>query len=624
MLTIKHKFLLAGSLTFVSMLSVLLLSHYSQSKIQKFSAVSLSISNVETSMLTLRRNEKDFLARNDLAYKDDYESNFNSLIKSVTLLEESEINAGLNTATAGKMKEKFTAYKQSFLTLVSTQQEIGLHSQDGLYGSLREAVHQIEGELEPLNDQNLRASMLQLRRDEKDFMLRSDIKYLTSLVANSNIFLAQLITSPHPSETKDKIQSLMNLYVSRFSDLVTKSEVKGLTNAQGLLGEMRTKVHDSETMLEELSEQLNQTVTEEIGNIDQFELMINIAGLILSAFTILVLGWLAVGILKPIQELAQTMKKASNDNDLSLRVSVKSQDEIGQTSSAFNTMLESFQSIIAQVTSTATSITSASSELSIITTQSSQGAQAQQLETEQLATAMNEISMTVADVAKNAAEASTAASLANTESHSGHKIVNTAVETINTLSENIQNASTAISQVEEDSERVGTILDVIRGIADQTNLLALNAAIEAARAGEYGRGFAVVADEVRTLAGSTQKSTDEIQKMIESLQSGSKDAVVLMEASREQSRDCVEQTSMAGNALMSIVNAVTDIHDKNTQIASAAEEQAAVVNEIDRNITAISDVAGQSSVMANQTAEASTDLAGLATELKTLAAQFQT
>lgn len=326
---------------------------------------------------------------------------------------------------------------------------------------------------------------------------------------------------------------------------------------------------------------------------------------------------------KPLLLLKETVGTIERESDLTRRVNITSKDEIGDMATSLNSMLDKFQNIVQQVGGSTAQLSAAAEEMSAVTMQTSQGIQEQQSQTDQLATAMNEMAATVQEVARHAMEAAGAASTANAESATGRQVVNNAVNTIDSLSEAIARAADAIQRVEADSDRIGTVLDVIRGIAEQTNLLALNAAIEAARAGEQGRGFAVVADEVRTLAGRTQASTQEIQKMIESLQAGSKEAVHLMGQSREQAQSGVEQTAKAGDALSSIADEVSRINDMNTQIASAAEEQSAVAEEINLNVVTINQVADESAQGAEQTARASEELAKLAADLQQMVAQFK-
>ena len=334
-------------------------------------------------------------------------------------------------------------------------------------------------------------------------------------------------------------------------------------------------------------------------------------------------GFFAHNLTKPLIQLKNTVVKIQQQSDLTRRVELSSKDEIGDMSISLNGMLDKFQNIVQQVTGSTTQLASAAEEMSTVTIQTSHGIQEQQSQTDQLATAMNEMAATVQEVAKHAKEAAKAASTANDESTNGRQIVSNAVNTINTLAGAITSSAEAIQRVEADSDRIGTVLDVIRGIAEQTNLLALNAAIEAARAGEQGRGFAVVADEVRTLASRTQESTQEIQTMIESLQAGSKEAVQLMEQSHEQAHSGVEQTTKAGDALTAIADEVARINDMNTQIASAAEEQSTVAEEINRNVVTINQVGDESAQGAEQTARASKNLASLATDLQQMVAQFK-
>ena len=624
MLTIKNKFILAAIVACLSMFGMLALGQYATHKLKVFDAVSFEVSQVESGMLMQRRNEKDFLARNDLKYKKKFEKNFTILDKRVKSLQEAVVSAGLDTTQISTLKKEFANYKNRFLDLIAIQQKIGLHSKDGLYGSLRNAVHQAETEIKALGDHQLRADMLQLRRNEKDFMLRLNIKYLTKFNKNIDLFIQHLSQSEHSSAIKDKIQGLMQLYKSNFSELVKNAQLKGLDSKQGILGVMRSTVHETETLLKQISKTMNSTIEEEVGSLDTFELIMNAIGFILAMLVLATLAWLAIGILRPMRDLANTMTQAANENDLTLRMTIQTQDEIGETSQAFNSMLEKFQASIGQVNGSSTQIAAASEEMSAITQQTTQGVQEQQSQTDQLATAMNQMTATVQEVARNAAEAASGAAQARTESDIGSQIVNTTTETINSLSESISRASSAIQKVEGDSEQVSTVLDVIRGIAEQTNLLALNAAIEAARAGEQGRGFAVVADEVRTLASRTQEATLEIQQMIESLQTGAHEAVQLMGESREFSQNGVEQTLKAGDALKGIVNAVATINDMNIQIASAAEEQGAVAEEINRNVVTISEIADQTTEGAEQTDQASGDLARLAVDLQTLVSQFKT
>lgn len=333
---------------------------------------------------------------------------------------------------------------------------------------------------------------------------------------------------------------------------------------------------------------------------------------------------IARGITRPICVAVEAMDDiAKGDGDLTKRLDEEGKNEIARLSGAFNRFAEKVQNLVIEISTSTTNLSTAAEHVSAITVQTNEGIHRQQMETEQVATAMNEMTSTVQEVARSATQAAESTSHANDEANTGRRVVEKTIDVIQSVAHEVGNAATVIEQLERESENIGTVLDVIKSIAEQTNLLALNAAIEAARAGEQGRGFAVVADEVRTLASRTQQSTREIQEMIERLQSGTKNAVVVMTSGSEQAQTGVNQAMQAGASLTNITQSVTTINDMNAQIASAAEEQNAVAEEMNRNIVAINTVAESTAMGAHQTAEASQELARLAEQLQGLVSQFK-
>ncbi len=623
MLSIKHKFIIAALLTFLSMAGILGFNEYTNGEIKAFGTAKLQISKVQTAVLTLRRNEKDFLARLDLKYEAKFKENFTLLMDQVTLLSSALVAVDLDTGAVSEMKDLFGQYQENFLALVAAKKQTGLNPKDGLYGSLRDAVHAAEKDIKLVSDPVLNANMLQLRRNEKDFMLRLNMKYVGKFEDNFKVFQQALAYSEHAQAALSKIASLMNQYRLDFLNLVEINQAMGLTPKEGLRGVLRERVHQSEAKLDELSSTLGGAIGTEFGNIDRLIVKMEIAGLLLAILVMATMAWLARGILPPLRELSNTMARVADESDLSLRITLDSGDELGRTARAFNTMLGRFQEIIASISDSATHIHSTSCELSDITQETHSGSQQQQSQTSQVASAINEMSSSVREVATSAADAAGAASEATSLSRQGADTVETAANSIHALSNGIKAAVEAIHMVENHSNNIGTVLDVIRSIAEQTNLLALNAAIEAARAGEQGRGFAVVADEVRTLASRTQEATQEIQEMIETLQDSSKKSVQLMDQSQQHSNQGVEQTEIVGEAIKGIVSSVNRIDDMNNSIASASEEQSAVAVEINKNIGLINDISQQSSRRSDQTAQVSGNLARLATELHTLVGQFK-
>jgi len=332
-----------------------------------------------------------------------------------------------------------------------------------------------------------------------------------------------------------------------------------------------------------------------------------------------VLYFLMAGALNQLPRLADALAAG----DLTTLGDSHQQDEVGQIMRGLQTVRGRLQDMISQIHGATAQLTATVGDMTTTSAHTNDSVQQLHSETEQSATAMNEMAATVHEVASNITHAAAAAQEANDETKHGRQIVEQTIDEIRRLAEQIEAAAETVGQLERHSETISTVVDVIKGVAEQTNLLALNAAIEAARAGEQGRGFAVVADEVRTLASRTQQSTDEINQMIEKLQAGSRQAVDTMNKSRDQARAAVEQAAVAGDSLVTIANAVARIDDMSTQIASAAEEQGVVAEEVNRNIVRISDMASQSAEGARQTANASRDLARLASELEGLVGHFK-
>ena len=323
-----------------------------------------------------------------------------------------------------------------------------------------------------------------------------------------------------------------------------------------------------------------------------------------------------------LPKVAKELQRVS-EGDLSSPFESNRRDEIGQLVNAMESMRTRLVDMMSGITNATTQLAAASEETSVITAQTSSRILEQRSETEQLATAMNEMTATVQEVASNINHTADASHKANNETLEGKQVVDGAAQQVRSLADQIENAAETIHQLEQDSKEITSVLDVIRGVAEQTNLLALNAAIEAARAGEQGRGFAVVADEVRTLASRTQQSTEEINSMIEKLGTGTRRAVDVMNQSREKARDVVDQASKAGGSLASIADAISSINDMSTQIASAAEEQSSVSEEINRNVVRINDMNDQTAQGAQQTEAASSYLARIAVELEGLVSQFK-
>ncbi|MQB18317.1 methyl-accepting chemotaxis protein [Pseudomonas lactis] len=339
----------------------------------------------------------------------------------------------------------------------------------------------------------------------------------------------------------------------------------------------------------------------------------------------LLLIWLtATGVTRPINSVAAMLKDiASGDGDLTQRLAYAKKDELGELVNWFNRFLDKLQPTIAQIKQSITEARGTADQSSAIARQTSEGMQVQFREIDQVATASNEMSATAHDVANSASNAASAARGADQSAREGMSIIEQSTRDITTLADEVSKAVGEVEALAVNSEQIGSVLEVIRSIAEQTNLLALNAAIEAARAGESGRGFAVVADEVRNLAKRTQDSVEEIRLVIERIQSGTRGVVATMHSSQHQAQSNAGQIHQAVQALGKISDAVTVISDMNLQIASAAEQQSAVAEEVNRNVSAIRTVTETLTGQATESAAISSQLNALASQQMKLMDQFR-
>jgi len=349
-----------------------------------------------------------------------------------------------------------------------------------------------------------------------------------------------------------------------------------------------------------------------------------IAVLLSLPFLLVVYLFIQRSVTRPINDMTDSLNAiASGGGDLTRRLDVHSGDEIGQAASAFNRSMAVFHDLIARVVEMAERLDRSAQQVSEVTDRSDERIGRQRSEIEQVATAMNEMTSTAQEVARNAQHAAEATHSGEEAAQRGKQVVQQTVSGINQLADDVSRAAGAIQKLADDSEQIGTVIDLIREIAEQTNLLALNAAIEAARAGEQGRGFAVVADEVRKLATRTHESTQQIQDMISALQEETKSAQAAMEQGHSQTQETVSQASEADSVLGDIQQSVSTISEVNTQIASAAEEQSQVVEEINRNVTSINDAAETTAQESRDTKQAGDELETLARDLRKLVEQFK-
>jgi len=393
------------------------------------------------------------------------------------------------------------------------------------------------------------------------------------------------------------------------------------TEVGPLLADIDDKVS---VLVSELNDRISETgglLAEEVSATNTLVTTLLIVGLVLGG----VIAWgIKKVIVSPLQVALDAMSDiVGGEGDLTRRLDDTNKDEIGKLANGFNMFASVVHHIIKEILGYTEQLSHSADRLTVVTDETSRGADRQQEQTDEVVAAVNELAATGQEVARNTAEAAEAAQHAEDASAQGRGVVGKTIDAIENLAEEVERAGEVINRLETDSEAIGGVLDVIRGIAEQTNLLALNAAIEAARAGEQGRGFAVVADEVRTLASRTQESTSQIQTMIERLQTGAQEAVKVMDTSKERANSTVDQAVQAGASLQTISDAVGVINQMNVQIATAAEEQNAVAENINQSVVKISGITEQTAAGAQQTASASNELNELAEHLSGMVKQFK-
>ena len=367
------------------------------------------------------------------------------------------------------------------------------------------------------------------------------------------------------------------------------------------------------------------TAFEDYADAQQFLLLLGIIMGLVTTIILFATAWPIVSEIRGnLNRVVHSLRNIAEENgDLTVRIESNSKDEVGELVTYFNRFMERLQNLVKDIVDTTLPLSSLAQNLNTLTSDTNRTIENQQDSATEAKSAVEQMNQSVYLVATNAAEASTAANEAADAAKEGKRVVGNTVNSIQSLADNVAETAEVIQKLESDSNQVGVVLDVIKGIAEQTNLLALNAAIEAARAGEQGRGFAVVADEVRTLASRTQQSTEEIQNTIERLQGAAQSAVNVMNKGNEKARESVDTANLAGQSLDSITQTIDQISQMNAQIADSTESQQATSRNIVGSVDAIFQRTEETSQNSHQLASASTQLADLATKLESIARQFR-
>jgi methyl-accepting chemotaxis protein len=599
---------------------MLFLLNYSSSSLQQDIGITDHLGTVKGYILQLKANGNSFINKKDNNDVDLFKEQVSLLNKEIALLNNEFTDlVGGATPEITRLKNELKNYTNSFQQVVEMQRRIGLSPKDGLYGKLRIAVHNIE-ELIGKNDNLLLSGMLQLRRNEKDFMLRLDDKYVGKLNANISVLSDNINISDFSSKKKQELQGLLTNYQSAFMNLVNLQKSLGYNDSLGKLAVMKNSMDTVGSLLPILAKKIEDIVHENVTFVDFIAYSLFSAVLLIA----LVFAWL-VGrsILDPISKLQLTMSNIAESNNLSIAVDVRGNDELSDMATVFSEMLVSFRTVIQQVNTSVFTLNNATANLTENIYNANAGVETQMMQTDLVATAVTEMVATVDEIANNTRDAAHKAELTNSNAEKGKTGVEQTINKIGQLSDKLLDSENVVKELEKESVTIASVLGVIRGIAEQTNLLALNAAIEAARAGEQGRGFAVVADEVRTLASRTQDSTQEIETIINLLQKRTQEIVILMAQCRNQGEESAEQASSAGVMLDEITQEVSLIMDMNSAIAMAIQEQSTVASEVNQHVVMIRDVTEQSGQSAKQNENMSTELTEQAEILSNEVSRFK-
>ena len=615
---IKHKLIANTTILVLAMSLMLVLLNYASSSLQHDLIIAKHIGDIKASVLELRRDEKDFAARKMLKYSEQFNNQISEVQLQITTLTKDFAQVGLSMPELASTGNILTEYQGQFNRVIVLQKKIGLDAKSGLYGELRAAVHNVET-LIGKNNYRLRSEMLQLRRNEKDFMLRLDDKYVDKIQANTKTLLLSVQASNFSPAKMQEVSKLIKVYQSAFLNLVTAQKALGYNEKMGVMNDMRNVVHQVDKELAQLLSKSEAAVKADIGFVN------TLAYSLFTVVLVIALGsaWLiGRSILDRINNLQQTMNKIAQSNDLTTEVAVSGGDELSDMAEVFNHMLTNFRSLIVEVNHSVNTLNSATGSLAENIYNANEGVDTQMQQTDLVATAVTEMVATVDEIATNTREAAHKAELTNTNAEKGKAGVEQTIHQIGQLSAKLLDSENVVKELEKESVTIASVLGVIRGIAEQTNLLALNAAIEAARAGEQGRGFAVVADEVRTLASRTQDSTQEIETIIGLLQKRTQEIVLLMAECRNQGEESAKQASSAGTMLDEITQDVALIMDMNSAIAIAIQEQSTVASEVNQHVVMIRDVTEQSGESAKQNERMSEELSQQAQVLSKEVSRF--
>ena len=602
---------LAAGITLLILLSVVIgaIGLFTLNNYGERSLVVADVGSVESALLEARTAEKNYLLRK----KDSYLERVTTLTDAASLQMEdlkTRLMIPAHIDRLNSMQAGIRQYQQNLSALANT-----INQRSEAIQTLEKSSRLVESRLSTEKLLFEAESMVkQMRLHERRFLVDNNTDAADRFIKMGSMALELVRNSYAAVNIKEEVERLFQDYIEAFNvafaSTLTAQELES-SMVKGAGSIISNAVTLQELQLEIMVSQRQQAVTL----------------IVVALFSVLVLGafsgWLLTrSITRPIREAVSLATRVAS-GDLSADIRSDRGDEFGQLLSALGTMVVNLRDLVRSINTNSGLIATSANQLSVVTERTSSGIAQQRDQTDQVATAMNEMVATANDVATNAGAAFTAANLANEKAAAGEAAVNETLSHVTELNDKVLEVTQRLQGLQADTQNIVSVLDVIKSVADQTNLLALNAAIEAARAGEQGRGFAVVADEVRSLAKRTQTSATEIEGLVSRLVNSTEGSVVTMRQGSELAQRTLEKAQSTGEQIMEITRAVEDISRLNSQIATAAEQQTAVAEDINQNVTLIRDVSEQSAHDSTEVAAASHELARLGEGLQTQVARFR-
>jgi len=619
-MTIKHRLLLLSAIITTAALLILALQQYTTQRSDLLRQGITTLMDVEADMQSILAIEQNYLLTHSQESRNHFFHEQQSMAEELHELDEIMTQLGLDTAPLDNIYQDLNTITSLFSQLENLLRYIGLDEDRGLRGSLRAAAHQVEEVFRSGEHYRLLATLLMLRRHEKDFLLREDNKYVDRFdQAHAGLLSAIEASELSPAERATAWRNL-NAYADIFHQLVDHQRRLGLSENDGLRAELGNAI---ERALQHQGK-LVQTTRAAIKQARKNQNRILFSGTLVLIITLIGMSLLmARSISRSLSRITEAMEHVADGNAaLSASLPEEGRDETARIARAFNRFTRKLDQTVQQVLLVATNLSQSSLRAQEITQATSNSIEEQVDAITQLNGTVGQMADSSQQVRAAIGDASDTASEVQKKAAEGRTVVESAVSGMQEMQAEVSRLEDSINALTGHHESVGQVLDMIVTIAEQTNLLALNAAIEAARAGEYGRGFAVVADEVRALSQRTTEATDEVRKLMETIRAGNQEAVSLMARSTEVSSRNLERTLAAGEAFAVITGAVDEINQSNVQISALAEQQSTLADEVRDNIQQIHDSVHALSELARKNISDNGDLSQFSVQLESLVAGF--